>query len=372
MTLVGEDKEKRMDSKFRPLTVMLTASGSDFAPGIVKCLKQNGEREITVVGGDISNDPSNLYVVDKFYQIPPATANHYAEAIADICQEEHVDILLPQMSSELPKYLENLNLFQDIGTIVSMTRSSNVNIANNKLKLFDFIKENGIPTPKYCAVHDMKSFRKAVRTIGYPEKPVCVKMTELSGSRGIRVIDESKSKFELFIHEKPSSVFVSYEEMKEILAEAERAGCFPELMVMEYLSGDELNVDMLAEDGRVLYIAGRRDPVMLMSISQESVLEYDERADRISRMLVDKLKLDGNLGFDFKYDSEGNAQLLEINPRIDATVSIMAAGGLNLPYLRVKQLLGEELPEVNVRYGTRLKRRYLETFTDAEGKLVEW
>ena len=32
-----------------PLNVMLTASGSQFAPGIVKCFKQNGERDIRVI-----------------------------------------------------------------------------------------------------------------------------------------------------------------------------------------------------------------------------------------------------------------------------------------------------------------------------------
>ena len=109
-----------------------------------------------------------------------------------------------------------------------------------------------------------------------------------------------------------------------------------------------------------------------MSISQTSILEKNERAEHIAEQLVKALKLDGNLGFDFKFDSNGEVQLLEINPRIDATVSIFAAGGLNLPYLRVKQLLKEELPEVNIKYGTQLKRRFMETFTDLDGHLVDW
>ena len=120
------------------------------------------------------------------------------------------------------------------------------------------------------------------------------------------------------------------------------------------------------------YSAGRRNPEMVMSISQTSVLEYNERAEKLAAQLVKALELDGNLGFDFKFDSAGKAQLLEINPRIDATVSIFAAGGLNLPYLRIKQLLGEELPEVKVKYGVRLKRRYMEIFTDEQGKLIKW
>lgn len=360
------------DVQARPVVVMLTACGSAFAPGIVKCLKCNGEREITVIGGDMHDDPTNLYVVDKFYQIPSAKEPGYAEVLASICEMEHVDILLPQMSAELPVFLENLELFKSVGTIVSMTRSTSVNIANNKLKLFDFMRNNGIPTPQFAVASDFESFEAAVVSIGYPSRPVCIKLPELSGSRGVRIIDDSKSKYHLFANEKPSSLYVTYEEMKSILKDAERHGGVPELLVMEFLPGDEFNVDLLAETGRVLYTAGRRNPLMLMSITQESILEYNDRADKISRKLVEKLSLDGNIGFDFKYDIGGNVQLLEINPRIDATVSIMAAGGLNLPYLRVKQLLGEELPNVEIQYGVRLKRRYQEMFTDAQGNLVNW
>ena len=43
-----------------------------------------------------------------------------------------------------------------------------------------------------------------------------------------------------------------------------------------------------------------------------------------------------------------------------------------MPYLRVKQLLGETLPELTVKYGVNLKRRYLEMFIDADGQLMDW
>ena len=50
----------------KPITVFLTACGSAFAPGIIKCLKKNGEREIRIIGGDMVNDPSSQYLVDRF------------------------------------------------------------------------------------------------------------------------------------------------------------------------------------------------------------------------------------------------------------------------------------------------------------------
>lgn len=359
----------------KSLTVLLSASGSQFAPGIIRCIKNNGERDIKVIGVDMSNDPSNRYFVDEFYRVPAANSDGYIDCILDICSKEKVDILLPQMSSELPIYLDNIMRFNDIGTIVSMTQTDNVNVANNKLKLFEFMKENNIITPNFYGVDSISDFNEALFKLGYPNKPVVVKIPDSSGARGVRIIDNNISKYEIFVHHKPNSVFITYEDMKSIFDDAEERfgiGFFPELLLMEYLSGDEYDIDLLADNGKVLYIAGRRNPEMSMSISQSSVLEKNERAEFIAEQLVNKLGLDGNIGMDFKFDSLGNAQLLEINPRIDATVSIFAAGGLNLPYLRIKQLLKEPLPDINILYGTRLKRRYLETFTDAEGNLINW
>lgn len=353
----------------RPVTVMMSASGSQFAPGIIKCFKDNGEREIKVVGGDMSTDPTNMYLVDKFYRVPAVKDPTYVDVLLDICKKEKVDIFFPQMSAELPVLLENISRFDDAGIKVSITRNDSLYIANNKLKLFEFMKENNIPVSKFSVISSLDDFDKAIREVGYPEKPVCVKLTESSGARGVRVIDDSKSRYHIFAHEKPDSFYISYEDMKKTLEDADE---FPELMVMEYLSGDEYDVDLIADNGKVLFMAGRRNPVMVMSITQESVLEKNEEAYRIAEQIIEKLGLDGVIGIDYKFAEDGSCRLLEINPRIDATVSIFAAGGLNLPYLQVKHLLGEELPKVDVRYGTRLKRRYMETFTNQKGELLDW
>lgn len=352
----------------RPVTVMMSASGSQFAPGIIKCFKDNGEREIKVVGGDMSTDPTNKYLVDKFYRVPAVKDPTYADVLLDICKKEKVDIFFPQMSAELPVLLENISRFDDAGIKVSITRNDSLYIANNKLKLFEFMKENNIPVSKFAVISSLDDFDKAIQEVGYPEKPVCVKLTESSGARGVRVIDDSKSRYHIFAHEKPDSFYISYEDMKKTLEDADE---FPELMVMEYLSGDEYDVDLVADNGKVLFMAGRRNPVMVMSITQESVLEKNEEAYRIAEKIVEKLGLDGVIGIDYKFAEDGSCRLLEINPRIDATVSVFAAGGLNLPYLQVKHLLGEELPDVEVKYGTRLKRRYMETFTDSNGELID-
>ena len=142
-------------------------------------------------------------------------------------------------------------------------------------------------------------------------------------------------------------------------------------MLVEYMPGNEYTVDLLADHGKVLYMAGRENVVSLMSIAQESIVAKIDSAYETSKAIVEALGLDGNIGFDFMKDANGTPVLMDINPRITATVSVIAAAGLNLPYLRVKQLLGEPLPECNIDYGTRLKRRYGEIYTDSKGQRIE-
>ncbi|MEG2013733.1 MAG: ATP-grasp domain-containing protein, partial [Anaerovoracaceae bacterium] len=167
-------------------------------------------------------------------------------------------------------------------------------------------------------------------------------------------------RFDILFNEKPNSFYISLEELKHILNEKPE---MPEMMAMEYLPGEEYSVDLLADNGKVIYIAGRESNVILASIPQEATLIRNEEAYKISCDVIEKLELDGNADLDFKFDKNGNPVLMEINPRIAATMQIFYEGGLNLPYLRIKQLLGEKMPNVEVNYGVKMKRRYLEMFS---------
>ena len=91
-------------------------------------------------------------------------------------------------------------------------------------------------------------------------------------------------------------------------------------------------------------------------------MSYNQEAYDIAEKVTGALGLTGNADLDFKADAEGHPVLMEINPRIAATMQIFKEGGLNLPYLRVKHLVGEELPKIDIKYGVKMRRRYLEMF----------
>lgn len=348
----------------REITVLLTACGVQFIPGLVDCLKNNGERNVRLIGTDMNDDKTLYPLFDKFYVVPPVKSVEYVNTLLDICINEKVDVLLPFMSAELSALEAKKQDFETVGTKVSVSDRDSILITNNKLKFYEFLKDKGLSVPKFKKIKNAEELYEACEFVGYPQKAVCVKATELSGSRGIRLIDPKKSRYDILFGQKPNSFYTTIDELYATLKEKPE---MPEMMVMEYLPGAEGSVDLLADHGKILYMAYRESNVNLASIPQEATLSYNEKAYRIAEEVIKALSLDGNADLDFKNDADGNPVLMEINPRIAATMQIFKVGGLNLPYLRVKQLLGEPLPEINIKYGIKMKRRYLEMFCDNGG-----
>ena len=357
-------------SQFRDITVLMSASSSPSMPGMIKCFKNVKERNIRVVGVDMSDDPSAKFMVDAFYQVPAASAPNYADIMLDICKKEKVDVYFPNVSAEVSAVVARKDEFEALGVKLSVSNMESVAISNNKLKTYEALEKAGIPVPRYYGVHTVEDFVEGMKYMGYPEKPVCIKIVDGRGSRGVRIIDSTKSRYDIFVKEKPNSFYISYDDMLSMLQSAPEP--LHEMMLVECMHGPEFTVDLLAEKGKALYIVGRNNVDSLMSIAQASVLQYDELAYKVSEQVIDLLKMDGNVGFDFMRNDKEEAVLMDINPRITATISIMAAGGVNLPYLRVKQLLGEELPACKPQFGTRIRRRYGEMFTDKDGNQIEF
>ncbi len=358
---------KYSSMKYRDLTILMSATSSNTMPGVYRSFKSIKERNIRVVGMDMTSDPSAKFIVDVFYQVPPVCDEHYIETVLNICKKESVDIYFPSISAEVSKVSKRKKDFEQIGTLVSISNEESVAIANNKLHTYQALERAGIPVPKYCGVHSVEEFIEGCKYMGYPENPVCIKIVDGSGSRGVRIIDAKKSRYDIFAHEKPNSFYTSYEDMLAILKSVPK---IDELMLLEVMHGPEFTVDMLADNGKVLYEVGRENVVSLMSIAQESVIMYDEHAYKVAKDVVELLKMDGNVGIDFMRNDKGEAVLMDINPRTTATLSLLAAGGLNLRYLRIKQLLGEPLPICEPVYGTRLKRRYGEIYTASDGSQI--
>ncbi len=354
----------------RDITVLLTGCGAPGAPGIINCLHKVTERKIRIVGVDMNENAGGRGMVDAFYVVPAATDPKFIDAVLDVCRKENVDVIEPIVTKELVQFAKSKKRFEEIGVKIVVMDADILDLVNNKARLLEKCKAAGLPTADFRVATSVEEVEKGCAELGYPKKAVCVKAAQGDGSRGVRLVDPNISRYDLFFNSKPNSMYISYDELIKVLSEKPQ---IPEMMVMEYLPGTEYSVDFLADNGEVIYAVCRRGLSVVTSNMMSLEISDNPKVIELCAQVVKALKLSGSFGFDLLC-SEGDVQpyVAEINPRLTAGVVSCAAAGVNLPYLGIKRLLGEELPDCKPVIGTRMSRRYQEEFFDPQGRKIQW
>src|SRR3990172_9737676 len=81
--------------------VLVTASGAPGPAALLRALRQNGEREIRLVGCDMSERAIGRHLCDAFTQVPPGSSPIFPEAVLELCRRERIDAGLPQSPPHL-------------------------------------------------------------------------------------------------------------------------------------------------------------------------------------------------------------------------------------------------------------------------------
>ena len=353
--------------QFADIRILMTGTGAPGFPSILNCFRNNGERDLYIVGVDMNPMAPCRSKVDKFYQVPSASDSSFIDCILKICEKERIQIVVSIVTKELELFAVAKKQFAEIGTLISTMDYAALHISNNKGLLLTEMKKAGLPTPDFRVVHTPEELEKAVYELGYLNRPVVIKPTFGNGSRGTRILDKKKSRYDQLFNEKPNNQYIGIDELLAIVAEKNK---IPEMLVMEYLPGQEICVDILAEHGKTLFCSTRVGTV-INSIMVSSEVKYIVEAADLAQKVVSLLSLDGNIDFDMKYGSDGFPYVMEINPRLPAGVAVQAAAGINFPYLRIKQLLGEELPNCVIREGYTMQFINKEILYAPDGTLIE-
>lgn len=340
--------------------VLMTGAGAPGAAGIIKSLLDLDYLDLFIA--DANDDASGKYLVpQKFFRIPKADDPSFCKQVLSLCIQKEIDVVFPLVTKELLLFSEYAELFKknNITTIVSEKKS--VAIAVNKCRLYEHLTNYKIELPKFKLATNYTEFLEAVKFIGYPEKPFCIKPGFSNGSRGIRIVDNSIDKFDLLFNYKPNSLYIGFDELACILEHQE----FPELLISEVLPGTEITVDTIINNDRIELILPRKRQKMVNGISVQGEFFYDKKVFDYVKQILGSLKLNGPIGIQLKQNSNGDYFVLEINPRIQGT-SVAAKGlGINLPELVVRNALKlpNEYPSVNnIKWGTKFFRFYDEVF----------
>lgn len=339
-----------------PLTVLVTAAGAPGTAALLRALRENGERELRLVGCDMSERSVGRFLCDTFAVVPPGADPGFPGAVVDLCAREGVDAVIPQSSHDLAGLAAARGELESAGVVALVSSPATVRRANDKAECYRLLDEAGVPVPAFRRVRGRDAFVAAAAELGYPGQPVCFKPVASSGSRGYRVLDPTVDRAHQLLRERPGSLALRREDVAELLPE--EGG--DELLVMELARGGERTVDGIAKAGRILLGHPKTREAMRAGLAMYFRTLDDPELLAVGERAVRTLAIEHFFNVQLVGDL-----VIEVNPRIS---TIVYQEDLNLPYLGLKHALGEiseeELAALHSR--VRTSRRALRYFDQVE------
>jgi carbamoyl-phosphate synthase large subunit len=324
----------------RPIAIMVTASGAPGTAALLKALRRNGERDVRLVGTDMSERSVGRHLCDAFHVVPAGSDPTFPEAMLDVAKRERVDAILPQSSFDLAGLAEHVDEFP---MPVLVSRPDTIARSNDKAESYALLHRIGVPAPAFRRVNGAREVEAAARELGYPDRPVCFKPVFSSGSRGFRVLDPTFDRAHQLLHERPGSVAMRLEEAVELLP----AEGGPDLLVMELATGGERTIDGIANGREIVVGHPKTRESMRAGLAMYFVALADDALMRIGDLIVAEFGIEHFFNIQLVGDL-----VIEINPRIS---TIVYQDDLNLPYLGVKRVLGEISDEQLRAYASRVR-----------------
>jgi len=267
---------------------------------------------VQLLAADMDPWAAGLYLVpsDRRVIVPPGTSPGFADALLALCVDHGVDLLIPTVDCELGAVAGQADRFTAAGIRLLLPPAAVLEVTLDKLALAtacaDVVR---VPRTECAATTDPAGW----------SYPVIVKPRRGSGSRGVAVVDSADG------------------------LRARRLG--DDMLVQEYLPGEEYSVDVLADpSGAVVAAVPRVRQRVDSGVSVAGYTVVDPELEGFAVAVVEALGLPFVSNVQIRRDDAGRPALLEINPRVPGSLALTVAAGVDMARLAVDALRGRPLP----------------------------
>ncbi|MDP9434627.1 MAG: ATP-grasp domain-containing protein [Actinomycetota bacterium] len=296
---------------------------------------------LEVVGSHTVRSTPFLQACDEAFPEPEhLVGEEWVERALEVCAQRRVDVFVPVR--ERLAVAQAADRFAAAGVRLMVSPPEALRVLGDKARAHESAQALGVPVPRTHVVTDAAGFRAAYDDLRAWGLGACVKPVDDHGAQGFRVLDETVGGFEDLLM-LPSPRVHPDDVERRITAR----GTVAPLLVAEHLDGDELSVDVLSRDGRVLAAVPRSKG----GPPWTRLLVDDPQALAITRAMSEGHGLRYLSNVQVRYGADGVCRLLEVNTRAASGLFHSAASGLNLPHLALRLLLNGEVEVPEPRFG---------------------
>lgn len=319
---------------------ILIIGGGLQALSVARSLKKEGYSVIALLHeGDVSTKSK---YIDRLYttDVTPTCQKEYLASVLPVLQEQVISVIIP-LSDATAEFLSiyKMELENKYNLKCAIPDYDIFQKANDKWLLLDLCKKNNIPHPKTRLLNS-DNLQEAANKIGFP---ALIKPNISVGARGITMVCSLSD-----LQDKYDGIVKLYGECT-LQEYVDNSGA-PYYNVMMYRTkmGDIVNV-VVIEIIRYYPIKGG---------SSSFCRTIDSKAlSEICAKTLEVLNWVEFADFDILKTKDGDFKIIEINPRVPASIRAAEVSGVNFPALIVNDSLGMKITPYT--YASNKQLRYL-------------
>ena len=255
---------------------------------IVQYFKKAFEGRGLIIAADASSLAPALYDADKYFIVPPITAEGYIDLILDICKKEQIAGVTSLIDPELGLLAENAERFKAVGTIVVGSSAALCDLSLDKMEMYRWLCEHGYKCARSWTDRNEFYAEEEKGTVSFP---VFVKPVKGSASINISKVYDRETVEVLFEHD-------------------------DNLMIQEFLNGQEIGADVYIDllSGEVVSIFTKKKIKMRAGETDKAVSFKDVKLFDLIEKFVSEAGYRGAIDIDI-FEINGEYYISEVNPR---------------------------------------------------------
>ena len=279
--------------------VLVFPSGSEIGLEVIRSLKNQKDVEV-FAGTTEQNFTEALLPKDRITFVESVYSKSFESSIRSACLGLKIDFIIPA-HDDVVTTLAKIDF--EKAQVISHS-SKTVTCLRSKKTTYESLNDV-VACPKIFSFHEISEESKF---------PLFLKPDIGQGSKGTKLVK-------------------SFEDFKKSYSK--------ELLILEYLPGDEFTIDCFTNSkGELIFHQGRKRIRIINGISARATFVENEKFGCYARAINSRFQFCGAWFFQLKSDDKNELKLLEVGARISGTSGMLRPLGVNLPYLSVLQASG--------------------------------
>lgn len=285
---------------------------------------------------DAGSWSSACRLAEAWERVPRCTEPNFIDSVLAFCLKHDIQLIIPTIDTELPVYTRHWARFAEHGITIAVSGPETVRISGDKLDTDTFLTSAGLPTVTRIDVSG------DLNRIAYP---VLLKPRFGSASQGVQVIEEAEA-LQFFLKRTNKPIVQELAHGQEYTV-----NCFIDHRQRLLAAVPHLRIE--TRGGEVSKCITVKQPVLL------------DLAEQLTAALPDAW---GALCFQAFVGPDGQARIIELNPRFGGGYPICHQAGANFIRLLIDDLEGRHVlePIKDWQAGVAMTRWDDAVFTNAD------